>query len=52
LGREHIIGIILNGVEGLNRIYSRYYGYAKCDPPAKPARPNAIKSLGLEKRAK
>jgi Mrp family chromosome partitioning ATPase len=52
LGREHIIGIILNGVEGLNRIYSQYYGYAKCDPPAKLARPNAIKSLGLEKRAK
>ena len=27
LGRDHIIGIILNGVEGLDRVYSKYYGY-------------------------
>ena len=27
LGRDHILGIILNGVEGLDRAYSTYYGY-------------------------
>lgn len=27
LGRDHIVGIDLNGVEGLDRAYSRYYGY-------------------------
>jgi len=27
LGAEHVLGIILNGVEGLNRLYSNYYGY-------------------------
>jgi polysaccharide biosynthesis transport protein len=26
LGREHVLGIILNGVEGLDKRYSRYYG--------------------------
>jgi Mrp family chromosome partitioning ATPase len=26
LGREHVLGIILNGVEGLGRRYSQYYG--------------------------
>jgi len=28
LGREHVFGVVLNGVDGLNRIYSGYYsGY-------------------------
>jgi Mrp family chromosome partitioning ATPase len=27
LGRGHILGILLNGVEGLDRAYSKYYGY-------------------------
>ena len=31
LGRDHVVGIILNGVEGLNRTYSRYYGYGKSE---------------------
>jgi|ERR1700722_9767346 len=26
LGPKHVIGIILNGVEGLNRLYGKYYG--------------------------
>jgi capsular exopolysaccharide synthesis family protein len=28
LGRGHVLGILLNGVEGLDRAYSKYYGYA------------------------
>ncbi len=27
LGSKHVLGIVLNGVEGLNRLYSKYYGY-------------------------
>jgi len=27
LGRDHILGIILNGVEGITRSYYKYYGY-------------------------
>lgn len=27
LGPKHTLGIILNGAEGLNRLYSKYYGY-------------------------
>ncbi len=27
LGRKHVAGIILNGLEGLDRVYSKYYGY-------------------------
>jgi protein-tyrosine kinase len=26
LGPKHVIGIVLNGVEGLDRVYSKYYG--------------------------
>jgi Mrp family chromosome partitioning ATPase len=26
LGREHVVAIVLNGVEGLDRRYSKYYG--------------------------
>jgi protein-tyrosine kinase len=26
LGRKHVLGIILNGVEGMNQAYSKYYG--------------------------
>jgi len=26
LGRKHVLGIILNGVEGLDQVYSKYYG--------------------------
>lgn len=27
LGRKHVLGIVLNGLEGLDRVYSKYYGY-------------------------
>lgn len=27
LGRKHVAGIVLNGLEGLDRVYSKYYGY-------------------------
>ena len=36
LGREHIMGIILNGVEGLDRMYSKYYGYQSPEDRRKP----------------
>jgi receptor protein-tyrosine kinase len=52
LGRDHILGIILNGVEGLNRIYSKYYGYGRSKAPAKPTKRNGIEGLGLNGRAK
>jgi capsular exopolysaccharide synthesis family protein len=27
LGPKHVLGIVLNGAEGLNRLYSKYHGY-------------------------
>jgi capsular exopolysaccharide synthesis family protein len=27
LGQKHVLGIIFNAAEGLNRVYSQYYGY-------------------------
>lgn len=37
LSRQHVIGVLLNGVEGLNRLYSKYQGYygtkASSSPP-------------------
>ncbi len=27
IGRKHVLGIVLNGAEGLNRLYSEYHGY-------------------------
>lgn len=27
MGHDHIVGLILNGVDGLERTYSKYYGY-------------------------
>jgi hypothetical protein len=29
LGPQHVLGIILNGVEGVERLYSNYYHRAK-----------------------
>ena len=52
LGRDRIIGIILNGIEGLNKAYSRYYGYAKSDARPKPAAPKPGVGLRLERHAK
>ncbi|MGD0458184.1 MAG: CpsD/CapB family tyrosine-protein kinase [Terriglobia bacterium] len=49
LGRDHIIGIILNGVEGLDRTYSKYYGYGKPEARVKPTKPKVIEGLELNK---
>ena len=27
IGRKHVLGIVLNGTEGLGRLYSQYYRY-------------------------
>jgi Mrp family chromosome partitioning ATPase len=35
IGHDHILGIILNGVEGLDRVYSKYYGYVQPNRRAK-----------------
>jgi Mrp family chromosome partitioning ATPase len=51
LGRDHILGIILNGVEGLNRTYSKYYGYGRSEAGAKPTKGKTIEGLGLEEHA-
>jgi len=52
LGREHMVGIILNGAEGLNRIYSKYYGYGNSCANAKQTNPTSRTSLGLDEPAK
>jgi Mrp family chromosome partitioning ATPase len=52
LGRDHILGIILNGVEGLNRTYSKYYGYGRSEAPAKPVKRNTIEGLRVDEHAK
>lgn len=52
VGRDHILGIILNGVEGLDRVYSKYYGYRRSEARAKPAKPKTIAGLGLNEHAK
>jgi capsular exopolysaccharide synthesis family protein len=52
LGRDHIIGIILNGVEGLDRVYSKYYGYGASEPHKKPNKSRMIEGLGLNEREK
>jgi Mrp family chromosome partitioning ATPase len=49
LGHDHIIGIILNGVEGLNRMYSKYYGYVKPDTSGKGQLSKRTQGLGLSK---
>jgi Mrp family chromosome partitioning ATPase len=52
LGRDHIIGIILNCVEGFDRIYSKYYGYGKSEARVKKTKPKVIEGLGLNKDGK
>jgi Mrp family chromosome partitioning ATPase len=52
LGRDHIVGIILNGVEGLNRTYYKYYGYGRSEARAKPTKRDTIAGLGLDEHAK
>jgi capsular exopolysaccharide synthesis family protein len=38
LGRKRVLGIVLNGVEGLDRLYSGYYGYC--------SKNNGLKAIG------
>ena len=52
LGQDHVVGIILNCIEGLDRMYSRYYGYGKSGAPSKPAKRDAGQGLGLDGNAK
>lgn len=58
LGRDRIIGIILNGVEGLDKVYSQYYGYTKSDARSrsdarsKPAASKTGTGLDLKQHAK
>jgi succinoglycan biosynthesis transport protein ExoP len=52
LGRDHIIGIVLNGVQGLDSTYSKYYGYGKSEDRGKPTRSKLIAGLGLNKHAR
>jgi capsular exopolysaccharide synthesis family protein len=32
LGPDHVVGVILNGAQGLNRLYSKYYAYYGSNP--------------------
>jgi Mrp family chromosome partitioning ATPase len=48
LGRDHIMGIILNGVEGLDRMYSKYYGYQSPEDPRKPEKAKGPLGLGFK----
>jgi len=52
LGRDNVIGLILNSVEGLNRVYSRYYGYGESHGRAKPAKRKTLEGLGLHNHAR
>ena len=49
LGRDHILGIILNGVNGMDRDYSKYYGYGKPEPRAKETPAKTFGGLGIHK---
>jgi capsular exopolysaccharide synthesis family protein len=44
LGRQRVLGIVLNGVEGLDRLYSGYYGYGEYSGN------NGLKAIGKETR--
>jgi len=52
LGRDHIFGMILNGIEGLEHTYYKYYKYGKSKTPAKPPKPTGVEGIGLNERAK
>jgi capsular exopolysaccharide synthesis family protein len=55
LGREHVLGIILNGVEGLDRAYSKYYGYyghGNSDTRIKQIVSKIMGGLGLRRNGK
>ncbi len=50
LGPDHIVGIILNGVEGLNRAYAKYYGYGGYVGRSRPSKSKSVVGLGLNER--
>jgi len=52
LGRDHVLGIVLNGVEGLHRTYYKYYGYRKSGAHVKPAKSRVIEGLELNKHGR
>jgi receptor protein-tyrosine kinase len=52
MGRDHVLGIILNGIEGLDQAYYKYYKYGKSKTPAKPPKPTSVQGLGLNERAR
>jgi Mrp family chromosome partitioning ATPase len=52
LGPDHILGIILNGVEGLYRSYYKYYGYSKSEARVRSKKPKTITGLELNKQGK
>jgi len=48
LGRDHIAGIVLNEVEGLDTVYSHYYGYTNPEDRAKRQKSKGHQGLGLK----
>ena len=52
LGRDHVLGLFLNGIEGLNKVYSKYYGYKKTDAQLQSPEKKTGNGLGLSKLAK
>ena len=52
LGRDHVVGIILSGVEGLHRTYYKYYGYGKSEARARPTKPKGVEGLELNKQGR
>jgi len=52
VGPDHVLGIILNGVEGINRAYAKYYGYGGYEGRSKHAKSKTIVGLGLDEHAR
>ena len=48
LGRDHVVGIVLNEVEGIDRVYSHYYGYTNPEDRAKRHALKGPQGLGLK----
>lgn len=49
LGSKHVIGIVLNGLEGLDRVHSKYYGYyGKSRVHGKPSQPLSNDSSSID----
>jgi Mrp family chromosome partitioning ATPase len=52
LGRDHIVGIILNGEAGLSRVYAKYYGYGGYEARGGRTKSKAITGLELGENAR